>query len=308
MSTRVTTGFSVDEDTPAPRRVRTRSEIKEDRGRVPARVVLAELAHNPFNPRETLTDLQETEASLREKGQLVALTVVTRAAFDTAHRDREYALDDSVRWVVLDGNRRLAAAHGAGLDALRIDVNDALAANAGEVLEHALVTNLHRSAVPPLDEAKAIRDLLKIHGSQEAVARRLSKSGAWVSQRLALLELPDELQQKVETGELTVKDGRRIGRLPSQQQQHAEAAKALNRVKAPRAKKASRTAEGLNPVKATPSPAPKRDPDADRERLGSAVAELSRVTDDADLMAEALVERLPHETVVALTTSLMARL
>ncbi len=168
----------------------------------------------------------------------------------------------------------------SGLAELRIDVNDDLAVSAEDMLEGALIANVHRVDVPPLDQAKAIQELLSKHGSQEKVAKRLGKSGAWVSQRLALLGLSEELQEKVEAGELTVKDGRRIGRLPSDQQQ-TEAAAALNRVKAPRKRRAkdasdsvkdqpaspippqhSGTAtvadpapEGLNPVKGEPEPA-----------------------------------------------------
>jgi ParB family chromosome partitioning protein len=233
-------------------------------------VELEDLTHNPFNPRLALDELEETAASLQEKGQLTALTVVTRVAFLNAHPGHEEEIGEA-RWIVLDGNRRLAAARRAGLSDLRIDVNDALAPDATGLLENSLVANLHRVDVPPLDEAKAIRDLVKIHGSQGEVAKRLSKSGAWISQRLALLELPEDLQEKVETGELKVKDGRRIGRLP-EPEQRAEAERALNRVKEPRAAKAKpappsepvvpqQSTAALNPVKShaaaeEPAPAP----------------------------------------------------
>ncbi|WP_455770403.1 ParB/RepB/Spo0J family partition protein [Streptomyces griseoaurantiacus] len=86
------------------------------------------------------------------------------------------------------------------------------------MLESALIANVHRVDVPALHQAKAIQELLSKHGSQEKVAKRLGKSGAWVSQRLALLGLTEDLQEKVESGELTVKDGRRIRRLPADQQ------------------------------------------------------------------------------------------
>ncbi|WMI62034.1 ParB/RepB/Spo0J family partition protein (plasmid) [Streptomyces rochei] len=242
---RVTRGFSIDEDgsdsKPAPRRIRTRQQIMSGEGkRPPAAVPLSVLAHNPLNPRDELTEIEETAASLKEKGQLQPVAVVRRAAFLTAHPDLEEEIG-AAEYVVIDGNRRLAAASVAGLAELRIDVNDDLAASAEDMLESALIANVHRVDVPPLDQAKAIQELLSKHGSQEKVAKRLGKSGAWVSQRLALLGLSEDLQEKVESGELTVKDGRRIGRLPADQQQ-TEAAAALNRVKTPRkprSKKAS---------------------------------------------------------------------
>ncbi|WP_331724766.1 ParB/RepB/Spo0J family partition protein [Streptomyces canus] len=235
---RVTRGFSIDEDRPGgeqegPRRVRTRSQIMNGEGkRPPASVKLALLAHNPFNPREELTNLEETADSMRAKGQIQPVTVARRSAFLMAHPGQEEALAEA-EYVVIDGNRRLAAARLAGLEELRIDVNDDLAASAADLLESALIANIHREDVAPLDQAKAIQDLVKVHGSQGEVARRLGKTPPWVSQRLALLELTPELQEQVETGELKVEPARRIGRLPKAQQA-SEAKKAIEAAKAPR--------------------------------------------------------------------------
>ncbi|MBY8889081.1 ParB/RepB/Spo0J family partition protein [Streptomyces sp. PTM05] len=216
----------------------------------PTQVPRSALAHNPFNVREQLTDLEETAASLKEKGQLQPLAVVTRGAFLAVHPGQEEAIG-SAQYVVIDGNRRLGAADLAGIERLQIYINDQLAASSEDILEAALIANIHRVDVAPLDQARAVQSLLATHGSQEKVAQRLGKSGAWVSQRLALLELPEDLQEKVEAGELKVRDGRRIGRLPADQQ-HAEAERVLNRVKAPRA-----------PRKAAPEPASGVSPGAD---------------------------------------------
>ncbi|MFF8696770.1 ParB/RepB/Spo0J family partition protein [Streptomyces sp. NPDC015144] len=235
---RVTRGFTVDEDgqdggQEAPRRVRTRQQIINGEGkRPPASVELKLLAHNPFNPREELTEIDETAASLREKGQIQPVTVVRRAAFVAVHPDQEEALAGA-EYVVIDGNRRLAAAAEAELAELRIDVNDALAATAADILESALIANVHRVDVAPLDQAKALQELVRVHGSQGKVAKRLGKTPAWVSQRLALLELTDDLQEKVESGTLKVEPARRIGRLPKEQQA-AEADKVIAAAKTPR--------------------------------------------------------------------------
>ncbi|MET9077913.1 ParB/RepB/Spo0J family partition protein [Streptomyces sp. NPDC004232] len=241
---RVTRGFSMGEDgetgdKQSPRRVRTRAQIMNGEGkRPPATVELKLLAGNPFNPRDELTEIEETAESLRVRGQIQPVTVVRRAAFLNAHPGQEGELGEEAEYVVIDGNRRLAAAPLAGLEELRIDVNDDLAVSDTDILESALIANIHRVDVAPIDQARAIQQLLAKHGTQEEVARRLGKTGAWVSQRLALLGLPEELQEKVESGELKVKDGRRIGRLPKDQQ-HTEAEKAINRVKAPRRKRGS---------------------------------------------------------------------
>ncbi|MGW7582784.1 ParB/RepB/Spo0J family partition protein [Kitasatospora sp. NPDC054768] len=234
---RVTRGFSIgdsgQDDAPGPRRVRTRQQIMNGEGRLPpTSVELGLLAHNPFNPRDKLTELEETAESLRQKGQIQRVAVVRRAAFLASHPGLEEKLDEA-EYVVIDGNRRLAAAHLAGLAELRIDVNDDLAASAADLLESALIANVHRVDVPPLDQAKAIQELVKVHGSQGKVAKRLGKTAAWVSQRLALLELTPDLQERVESGELKVQPARRIGRMPKEQQASA-AAEAINAVNTPR--------------------------------------------------------------------------
>ncbi|MFD5510778.1 ParB/RepB/Spo0J family partition protein [Streptomyces sp. NPDC127051] len=250
---RVTRGFDINEDgsetKPSPRRVRTRQQIMAGEGkRPPAAVALSVLAHNPFNPRDELTDIEETAGSLRDRGQLQPIAVVRTAAFLAVHGDQAEQIGEA-EYVVIDGNRRLAAAHAAGLTELRIDVNDALAASAADILEAALIANVHRVDVPPLDQAKAIQDLISVHGTQLAVAKRLGKTAGWVSQRLALLKLPNDLQKKVDTGELPVREGRRIGGLPAAQQ-HAEANLVLNAPK-PAPKLRSR-----RDSKAAVSPAP----------------------------------------------------
>ncbi|MFD7001045.1 hypothetical protein ACFWA5_33480 [Streptomyces mirabilis] len=62
--------------------------------------------------------------------------------------------------------------------------------------------------------AKAIRELVQVHDSQGQVAKRLGKAPAWVSQRLALLELTPAPPETVEAGGLKVEPARRIGRRP----------------------------------------------------------------------------------------------
>ncbi|WP_221355394.1 ParB/RepB/Spo0J family partition protein [Streptomyces beigongshangae] len=245
---RVTRGFSVDEtaqsgEQEAPRRIRTRSQIMSGEGkRPPASVELKLLAHNPFNPREELTSVEETADSLRAKGQIQPVTVARRTAFLTAHPGQEEALGEA-EYVVIDGNRRLAAAHLASLEELRIDVNDELAASAADILESALIANIHRVDVPPMDQAKAVQGLVEVHGSQGEVARRLGKTPAWVSQRMALLELTPDLQKQVESGELKVEPARRIGRLPKKEQA-GEAQKAIVAAKTPRQRRRQPVAKG----------------------------------------------------------------
>ncbi|MFJ2923105.1 ParB/RepB/Spo0J family partition protein [Streptomyces sp. NPDC087307] len=305
---RVTRGFSIDDDgqdagKPAPRRVRTRQQIINGEGkRPPAAVALAQLAHNPFNPREELTELEETAESLRSRGQIQPVAVVRRAAFLATHPGLEKKIGKA-EYVVIEGNRRLAAAGMAGLEKLRIDVNDDLAASAADMLEGALVANIHRVDVPPLDQAKAIQELVGVHGSQGKVAKRLGKTAAWVSQRLALLELTPELQDKVETGELKVEPARRIGRLPKEQQ--AAAAETVNAVKTSRPRSRRRVLaqrdgdETVNAVNTSVSAA------AD---AGSAVPTVNAVNSDGGVPAGSVPLVISSVSPTEVVDALVARL
>jgi ParB family transcriptional regulator, chromosome partitioning protein len=306
---RITRGFDIEEDgadsagSAPPRRIRTREQIMKGEGkRPPAAVSLAALAHNPYNPREELTEVEETAESLRVRGQLQPVAVVRRAAFLAVHADQETAIGEA-EYVVIDGNRRLAAAPLAGLAELRIDVNDALAASAADILESALIANIHRVDVPALDQARAIRQLVEVHGSQGQVAKRLGKTPAWVSQRLALLELTDDLQEKVVSGELKVEPARRIGRMPKAEQA-AAAAETINAVKTPRQRtpaKQRRTAADPQTVNAVNTPAPHEDGAADARAIEFVVSGGS-----AQEVVDALVAHLPPD-LLASVTELLAR-
>ncbi|WP_369211109.1 ParB/RepB/Spo0J family partition protein [Streptomyces flavofungini] len=258
---RVTQGFTIDEEAPRPssRAVRTRSQILNGEGRrPPAAVKLAELAHNPYNPRDELSEIEECAESLRARGQIQPVTVARRAAFLSAHPGRDEEIGEAA-YVVIDGNRRLAAAQLAGLEELRIDVNDQLASSAADLLESALIANIHRVDVAPMDQAKAIQELVQVHGSQGQVAKRLGKTPAWVSQRLALLELTPELQEKVEAGELKVEPARKIGRMPKERQadaaEQAISAARTPRPRSPRTPADALTVNGVNTPGPTSAPA-----------------------------------------------------
>ncbi|MFD0267580.1 ParB/RepB/Spo0J family partition protein [Streptomyces sp. NPDC127106] len=220
----------------------------------PSEVPIEALAHNPFNLREDLTELDELAQSLASRGQLQPLAVATRVAFMEAHPGQTEGLGRAP-YVVIDGNRRLAAAHLAGLRTLHIHVNDALATSAADILESALIANVHRVDVAPMDQARALQELVDVHGSQAQVAKRLGKTPAWVSQRLALLNLTPALQEKVDTGELKVEPARRIGRLP-QEQQEAAATESINAPAPPR----QRSTPTPPPPAPIPAPAPTAGP------------------------------------------------
>ncbi|MFH7597508.1 ParB/RepB/Spo0J family partition protein [Streptomyces racemochromogenes] len=263
----------------------------------PSEVPIEALAHNPFNLREDLTDLDELAQSLTVRGQLQPLAVATRMAFMEAHPGATDGLGRAP-YVVIDGNRRLAAAQLAGLKTMHIHVNDALSASAADILESALIANVHRVDVAPMDQARALQELVDVHGSQAQVAKRIGKTPAWVSQRLTLLNLTPELQDKVETGELKVEPARRIGRLP-QEEQAAAATESINAVNPPRqrTRPTPPTVNAVNaPAPTTPTPPPSPTP---------------RITISAqspETIADALTAHLTPDDLKAVTELLMQRI
>ncbi|WP_210594157.1 ParB/RepB/Spo0J family partition protein [Streptomyces sp. GESEQ-35] len=172
---------------------------------------------NPDNPRSSLGDLTDLAGSLKTHGQKQAITVMNRDAYVKANPAHEEGLEADTTYVVIDGSSRLAAARDAGLDNIKVMVSDDLGANSEELLESALVANIHRQDLDELDEARALNRLLVIHGSQTALAKRLHRSQGWVSQRLALLNLTPELQARI--GEEPIDLLRAVGNKPAEQQQ-----------------------------------------------------------------------------------------
>ncbi|MGK5496635.1 ParB/RepB/Spo0J family partition protein [Streptomyces sp. URMC 125] len=185
----------------------------------PTRLALHLLSHNPDNPRDSLPDVTDLAASLRDHGQKSAVTIMSREAYLEANPGREDELEPMAAYVVIDGNCRLAAARQAGLSSLRVMMDESLGGDPDELLESALVANIHRQDLEPLDEARALKKLLEVHGTQEKLAKRLHRSQGWVSQRLALLSLTPELQKRLESGEEPVELLRAVGKKPPERQE-----------------------------------------------------------------------------------------
>ncbi|MFJ8159039.1 ParB/RepB/Spo0J family partition protein [Streptomyces sp. NPDC094468] len=185
----------------------------------PTELPLDRISLNPDNPRSSLGDLTDLAGSLKTHGQKQAITVMNRDAYITANPEREADLEADTTHVVIDGSSRLVAAREAQLTTIKIMVSDDLGSTSEELLESALVANIHRQNLEELDEARALDRLLKMYGSQTALATRLHRSQGWVSQRLALLNLTPELQAKI--GEEPIKLLRAVGNKPADQQEAA---------------------------------------------------------------------------------------
>ncbi|WP_328406357.1 ParB/RepB/Spo0J family partition protein (plasmid) [Streptomyces sp. NBC_00390] len=189
----------------------------------PVELPVSLISLNPANPRSKLGDLTDLAGSMRDHGQKTAISIMSRFTYLEANPDREEELETGTKYVVIDGNSRLAAAREGGLTTIKVMLDEALGSNSDEILESALVANIHRQDLDHLDEARALQQLLAVHGTQEALAARLHRSQGWVSQRLALLGLTPELKKKLETGEEPADLLRLVGRKkPEEQEPHLQ--------------------------------------------------------------------------------------
>jgi ParB family transcriptional regulator, chromosome partitioning protein len=153
-----------------------------------AEVPLDAIAPNPRQPREVFDpeELEGLAASLRDMGLLQPLVV------------RPLGAD---RYELIAGERRLRAARLAGLATVPVMVRHTEDA---DLLKEALVENIHRVQLNPLEEAAAYQQLLEDFGvTQEELASRLGRSRPAISNALRLLGLPPVVKRRVAAGVLS---------------------------------------------------------------------------------------------------------
>lgn len=164
------------------------------------------IAPNPYQPREVFDEpgLDELTASIREKGLLQPLVV--RSAGEG-------------RYQLIAGERRLRAAQRAGLTRVPIVVREV---DDGESLELALIENLQRENLNPLEEARAYQRLGdEFSLAQEDIAHHVGKSRSAVTNSLRLLQLPADVLSQLASGELSAGHARSLLTLSSAQAQTA---------------------------------------------------------------------------------------
>lgn len=164
------------------------------------------ISPNPRQPRSNLhsESLAELAASIQEHG-LIQPVIVTQA--------------EDGRYTLIAGERRWRAAQLAGLQEIPAIVKEA---TSQAMLELALVENLQRADLNPLEEALAYRQLMDDFDlTQEEVARRVGKSRSAVGNTVRLLNLPAEIQRAVVDGRLTEGHARALLALPSTEAQLA---------------------------------------------------------------------------------------
>ncbi|WP_431913659.1 ParB/RepB/Spo0J family partition protein [Micromonospora carbonacea] len=175
-----------------------------------------QVAANPLNTRDLGADHAKIESiadSMRTHGQLQPCAVVSREAFLRIYPEHEAAIGKAA-WVQVTGGRRRAAALLANQPTLDIVVKNSLADNREAWVSATAAENLDRENLDPIEEARAIQLLVQECGTGKAAAERLSRTPAWVTQRLNLLKLAPEVQALLRSGDLPLRDVRDLHQLP----------------------------------------------------------------------------------------------
>ena len=170
-----------------------------------------EIHPNKGQPRKQFKEdeLEELADSIRQNGVLQPLLVRKVGS----------------SYEIVAGERRYQAALRAGLKELPVIIREI---SDDEVFKLALIENLQRSDLSPLEEANGYRQLIKERGlTQEELAKILSKSRSTITNTLRLLDLPEEVQRLVEEGELTAGHARAILAVPSEEGRIALAQKVV---------------------------------------------------------------------------------
>ncbi|RME89044.1 MAG: ParB/RepB/Spo0J family partition protein [Anaerolineae bacterium] len=163
------------------------------------------IVRNPRQPRARFDEreLEELTASVREHGVLQPLIVTSRGD----------------GYMLIAGERRLEAARRAGLRTVPVVVRQV---DERELLELALIENLQRADLNPLEEAEGYRQLAEEFGlSHEEIAARVGKSRVAVTNTLRLLNLSAEVKEALREGKISEGHARALLSLPTAKAQRA---------------------------------------------------------------------------------------
>ncbi len=159
-----------------------------------------DIVPNPQQPRHEFREeeLNELIVSVREFGVLQPIVV----------RPRPGAAEGEPQFELIMGERRLRASKAAGLEAIPAVVRET---EDDAMLRDALLENLHRAELNPLEEASAYKQLLEDFGiTQEQLADKIGRSRPQITNTLRLLKLPEGVQRRVAAGVLSAGHARAI--------------------------------------------------------------------------------------------------
>jgi len=176
----------------------------------PVEVDIDRLAPNDFQPRAHADDarLEELTRSIKSNG--IIQPIVVRQLGD--------------RFQIIAGERRWRAAIRAGLARVPIVVRDVAPGQERSLLEMALIENIQREDLNPIEEAQAYRRLANdFQLTQDQIADAVGKDRASVANTLRLLKLPDEVRAEVAAGTLSMGHARALLALPTEAEQRRAA-------------------------------------------------------------------------------------
>lgn len=178
------------------------SEANAETGNEPEAVLsISEIVRNPNQPRKTFDEdkLAELADSIRQNGVLQPILVRRKGQ----------------KYEIVAGERRYQASKLAGLKEIPAVVREI---DDDKVFQLALIENLQRSDLSPIEEAKGYKQLLTSRSlTQEELAKILSKSRSAIANTLRLMDLPVDVQHMMEQGLLTAGHARAILAVPSEE-------------------------------------------------------------------------------------------
>jgi ParB family transcriptional regulator, chromosome partitioning protein len=177
-----------------------------------AEIPVGAIVPNPKQPRQVFDDdqLHELKVSIQEVGFLQPIVV------------RELSAD---KYELVMGERRWRAAQAVGKEFIPAIIRDT---RDDAMLRDALLENIHRAQLNPLEEAAAYQQLLEEFGAtHEELARKIGRSRPQISNTIRLLNLPPLVQRRVAVGELSAGHARALLSLKSSEQQESLAARII---------------------------------------------------------------------------------
>lgn len=174
-------------------------------------VSVDDVVPNPKQPRQVFDDeaLEELSHSVKEFGLLQPIVVRENAGADGGH----------VTYELIMGERRLRAARAAGLESVPAIVRDT---TDDAMLRDALLENIHRVQLNPLEEAAAYQQLLEEFGAtHEELASKIGRSRSQVTNTIRLMKLPVKVQTRVAAGIISAGHARALLGLPDPEAQDA---------------------------------------------------------------------------------------
>ena len=176
-----------------------------------AEIAIDQIVPNTKQPREVFDedDLKELSASIKEVGVLQPVVVRSIPSKGRSEKLEEFLADKpEARYELIMGERRLRASELAGETTIPAIIRET---EDGDLLRDALLENLHRAQLNPLEEASAYQQLMADFGAtQEELAKRIARSRPQIANTLRLLKLPPSVQKKVAAQVITAGHARAL--------------------------------------------------------------------------------------------------